>query len=435
MAGPKQTYIPLFKQPTFVRLVFVALLGEIGYAVLNISTMPVFLRDDRHLSVAVVGLVLVAYLFSEALFKSPMGQLADRIGPRKLMAIGPLLSVFTSLLSFVVPRTGGHGLEVLMFMGLRAIDGLGAAMLWPAAFARVGDSVKDSQRQEAMSVLNLCYMVGIALALPIGGAFDDLANSHSAALFLAAGLFAAVSAAAFFGIPDVPHSAQETRPNEGGLKDLIASLHRIPVYLILAAVTFIGIGFPMAIIKLFAQDQFNMSETGFGALVFPAALVMAFCSVPLSKFGEKIGRIKSVHFGTGLCSIGLVVIGLGAFFPFLRTPAILALGAIPVGVGFLLAIPAWYASVSELDPLRRGANIGAVMTAQGLGAIIGAPLGGLVYDKFRHLGHHLHLGNGFAHYMPFVGSAICVSAGWILSLKILHKPKVEPDYSNIDSAN
>ncbi|HZH99162.1 MAG TPA: MFS transporter, partial [Fimbriimonadaceae bacterium] len=183
-----------------------------------------------------------------------------------------------------------------------------------------------------------------------------------------------------------------------------------------AVVIFAGIGFPMAIIKIFAKEQFAMSELAFGALVLPAAIGMAVFSVPMSKFGERLGRARAVHFGIGLCAAGLSVIAAGAFASFLRTPLALAVAGIPVGFGFLLAIPAWLASVSDIDPKRRAANLGAVMTAQGIGAIIGLPIGAQLYERMQ------SVNPDFGRYSPFIGCALCVTAGWLISLKILREP-------------
>ena len=383
------------RNPAVWRLLVVALFAEIGYAVLNISTMPVYLEatpttgwisNGRGFGASVIGLVLVAFLLSEAIFKSPMGHLADRVGPKRLMLIGPAFSVITAILSLFVPHNGGAW-EVLAFILLRALDGIGAAMLWPAAFSEMGAAVDDSERQQAMSFLNLCYMLGIALALPIGGAINDLTGVKWAGLILAAALFACVVVAVWFFIPNLK-SAQHIDEEHGEFKigEFIESLKQIPVYLVLAVVTYAGIGFPMAIIKLFAKDAFKMSETAFGGLVFPAAIIMALASVPMAKFGDRIGRNRAVHFGMGSCAIGLLLISTGMFNPWLRQIWVLVLGSLPVGLGFLLAIPAWMASVSDIDAKKRGANLGAVMTAQGLGAIIGAPLGAVLYEKLQPLG-------------------------------------------------
>ncbi|MBX7134699.1 MAG: MFS transporter [Fimbriimonadaceae bacterium] len=422
-----QGLAPLWRRPAVLRLLLIALLAEIGYAVLNISTMPVYLKFDRHFGASVISLVLVGFLLSEAVMKSPMGHLADKVGRKRLIVIGPALTFGTSLLTLLVPYDIGVW-ETVILVVLRMLDGVGAAMLWPAAFALVGETVPDGERQQAMSLLNMCYLMGVGLALPIGGIANDLLGSflapytgaRSPGLFLSALLFGIVALTAYRTLPsDRDHYApKEGEDGHGDFKiaDVVATARRIPAYLILAVVTFAGIGFPMAIIKIFAEKQFMMSEATFGLLVLPGAGAMAFLSVPMSKFGERIGRAKAVHVGLFLCFIGMAVISAGAFLPFLRAAWVLALGGIPVGLGFLLAIPAWFASVSDVDEKCRGANLGAVMTAQGLGAIIGAPIGGFCYDYFQ------HVNVDFGRYTPFLGTTFCLLFGWLLSLRILHQP-------------
>lgn len=412
----------LLRRPAVLRLLIIALMAEIGYAALNLSTMPVYLTKDRAFGESVVGLVLTAFLFAEAVFKTPMGHLADRYGPKRLMLFGPAISVGTALLSLVVPHMGASALEVLAFVVLRLIDGVAIAMLWPAAFSEMNAAVEDGERQQAMSFLNLCYMLGIALAFPVGGAANEITHTRWAGLVLAAVLFLGVALAVWRLVPEVAH-VESSDESHGGLPEFIASLKQIPEYLLLAAITFCAVGFPTFIFKLFPIDEFGFSETQVGGLIFPGAIVMAAASVPMSKLGERIGRIKAVHLGMGLCTIGMGVIATGMFLPFMRSPWVLALGGMPVGIGFLLAIPAWMASVSDIDPQRRGTNIGAVMTAQGLGAIIGAPIGATMYEKLQPMGRHLHLGPDFGRYSPFFGCAVALLIGFLIGLRILKEPK------------
>ena len=418
--APKAT--PLILRPQVFRLLLIALFAEIGYAVLNISTMQVYLRDDRKFTESVFGFVLVSYLLFEAVFKGPMGHLADRFGPKRLMLIGPSLSVLTAILSLGVPHTGGQPIEFLAFVLLRAIDGIGAAMLWPAAFSAMGAAVEDSERQQGMSLLNLCYMLGIALAFPLGGILNDITGVKWASLILAAGLFATVSLCVWRLLPEVKPQASEPGEPGANLHDLIASVKQIPTYMLLAIVTFTGIGFPMAVFKLFSMDEFHLSETQVGGLIFPGAIAMAAASVPMSHYGERIGRIRAVHVGLGMCAIGLWLIAIGGLLPFMRHWWVLAAAGIPVGIGFLLTIPAWMATVSDIDPKRRGVNLGAVMTAQGIGAIIGTPIGSALYDKLAYVDRHGHLNKHLAHYAPFMGCAACVTLGWLIALRLLRDP-------------
>jgi DHA1 family multidrug resistance protein-like MFS transporter len=427
----------LWRQPAVRRLLIIALLAETGYAVLNISAMPVYLKFDRGFRESIIGLVLVAYLLSEAVFKGPMGQLADRIGYKRLIVIGPAMTVLTAILTLAVPKAWGAS-ETLAIIGLRAIDGLGAAMLWPAAFSLMSSSVEDRKRQQGMSLLNLCYLVGVALALPLGGIANDLfgpglaayTGGRSPSLFFAAALFLVAAVLAYKTLP----SGKEQRDRRsaaiaaGGaeLSKVLSSLRTIPQYLLLAFVTFAGIGFPMSIIKLFAEQQFGMSESKFGFLVLPAVMAMAFLNAPMSALGERIGRARAVHVGMGMCVAGLAIVASGMLIPGARTVWALALGGIPVGLGFLLAIPAWFASVSEIDDMQRAANLGAVMTAQGIGAIVGAASGSVLYEKLPAVGEVLGLGYDFGRYAPFAGCFVFVLIGWLLSLRILRDAHTRP---------
>lgn len=418
-----ESTMPCWKKPAVRNILIIALFAEIGYATLNLSTMPVYLADDRKFGTSVIGLVMVTFLMFEAVFKSITGHMADRFGTRKLMIAGPAISIGTSLVSIFLPHLNGAPIETLAFIVLRAFDGIAVAMLWPAAFAQMNSVVEDNERQHAMSYLNACYMIGIALAYPLGGIVNDLSGKRYAGIILAAVLFAGAA----FASQRVAHATPPvTDEHTSGFQDFIDSLKQIPEYLVLAVVTFMGIGFPLAIFKLFPVEQFKMSESLIGLMILPGALAMAGLSGTMARVGERLGRIRAVHLGLAICSAGVSLIALGAFLPFMRSPWFFAIGGLPIGIGFLLTIPAWMASVSDINPDKRATNIGAVMTAQGVGAMIGAPIGAAMYEKFQPLGQQLGLGEAFGRYSPFVGCAFCVIAGLLLSLKILQEPKVLP---------
>lgn len=418
MSGVPTSTRMMLRRPNVGRLLLMALFAEIGYAVLNVSAMPVYLKYNRGLGEAVIGLVVAAYLLSEAVFKGPTGRLADRLGTTRLMALGPLLTVATSLLTMAVPHDAGW-VEIGCLMFLRAADGLGAAMIWPAAFAAMSDSVEPNERQRGMSLLNTCYLLGVGLALPIGGMANDLTRlvlrdsvaGYTASFYLAAGLFGLVSLSALRLRP--PEPKQRLPHEEADPSLLIEGAQRIPAYLAIAAVAFMGVGFPMLVVKLFAIEQFAMTETGFGLLVLPAALLMAVLSVPMARWGDRLGPIIAIRFGLALCLFGMATISVGAFVAFFRTGWAIAAGGALVGLGFLLAIPAWMAFVTDLHPDRRAANLGAVMAAQGVGAIVGMPLGALLYERLQPI--NLTIGR----YSPFLGCTACLAVAWAMSWSVI----------------
>ncbi|MFN8139017.1 MAG: MFS transporter [Fimbriimonadales bacterium] len=398
----------VWRRPAVLSLLVVALLAELGVAVLNVSAMPVYLTqpDGRGYKEVIAGVVMMAFLLSEALLKSYFGHLADRYGRLRFVMIAPLIWMVTPLLTLAVPQAWGH-FAVVAIVLLRVFDGVAAAMLWPSLYAGIAEVVGEKERGVALSLLNVCFMVGLALGLPFGGALNSFTHSLNSSFYLASVLFsltaltAALSSSKHLPVGKPDHEEH----GEPGLRDILDCVQQIPQILALAFITFFGVGLPMVIIKLFAQREYGLNEAEFGALALPAALIMAGCSVPLGKLGERIGRARAVRIGLFLCSVGVCAVALGGYLAIFKTLIIMAIGGIAVGVGFLLALPAWYANVSAINPARAGSYLGAVMTIQGVGAILGLVLGSYLFS--------------FNSYYPFIGCAAAVSVGWLLSLVAL----------------
>lgn len=51
-----------WKKRPVQNLLLIALFAEIGYATMNISTMPIYLVADRKFGQSVIGLVMVSFL-------------------------------------------------------------------------------------------------------------------------------------------------------------------------------------------------------------------------------------------------------------------------------------------------------------------------------------------------------------------------------------
>jgi MFS family permease len=73
----------------FWALVVMAGFAELGYVTLNISAMPVYLREVVGLGESTITVVGSVFLLVEAIFRAPMGMLSDHIGRRRLIVLGP----------------------------------------------------------------------------------------------------------------------------------------------------------------------------------------------------------------------------------------------------------------------------------------------------------------------------------------------------------
>src|SRR4051794_21099892 len=82
-------------QPGWFRLMLpvalVAACAELATAVLNNSTLPVYFTLGLGITPTIYTYLVVPFFISEALFKSPLGVLADRYGRKPLMMCGAMV--------------------------------------------------------------------------------------------------------------------------------------------------------------------------------------------------------------------------------------------------------------------------------------------------------------------------------------------------------
>src|SRR5207237_3727345 len=85
----------------------------------NISIAGASIASAYHLSNVQLGTVFSALLWGYALFQTLGGRLADRFGPRRVLAAGVLWwGIFTALTAFV---PAGVGNELLLFFFIRFV--------------------------------------------------------------------------------------------------------------------------------------------------------------------------------------------------------------------------------------------------------------------------------------------------------------------------
>lgn len=398
----KSRWGPFYKTyHTLIYLSVVSAVAELAYSVLNQSAIPPY---AQHIGLkAQVGIVIGTFLIVEAMLKSPMGCLGDRLGRRPLIVGGALISCVTALIMTVTTK-----LPYLLV--LRAFDGVAAAAIWPTLIAAISGSVPRYQRTMAMSAMTVTYMSGVALGPLLGGLTNDLTGSKTASFYLVSLLFLATALVAWFL---TPHRCREEMEcddvHEEGfrLSQLSIGIRSVPDMMLTAFIAFLGVGLLIPIVKYFAMDELGLNETGFGVLVLPIAIAVAIASLLAGRLGDRWGKARSVRLGIALAALAMwAVLGSHSAWQF-------AIVGILLGVGFVIAMPAWLALVSDMSsPRVRGAVVGALGTAQGIGAVVGTVLGSHLYEKVQ-IGGFLGLDLN-SHYSPFAVSALALTVCFVL---------------------
>jgi MFS transporter, DHA1 family, multidrug resistance protein len=387
---------------TLIYLSIVSMIAELAYGMMNQSAIQPYLEQIGLKALA--GTVIGTFLVVEAIFKSPMGSLGDRIGRRPLVVAGALVSAAAAL-----GMTVAKGLPVLLV--LRAFDGIAAAAVWPTMVAAVSGSVSPNRRTTAMSAITATYMIGIALGPALGGYANDATDSRLTSFYIVGALLVLTAVIAFFF---VPHRSKEEELQAGDgaeertfrLSDVLLGIKTVPDMMLLAFIAFFAVGLLIPVAKYFAMDELHMSETAYGIVILPIALAVAVVSLFTERISSRWGKARSVHAGIFLISIAMWS------FMVVRTHVELTCAGMFLGIGFVLTMPAWLAKVSDMAaPRVRGTVIGALGTAQGAGAVIGTYLSSHLYTNVR-LGF---MGLG-SHYTPFVLSAMALTICFVLSM-------------------
>jgi MFS family permease len=389
------------KYHALIYLSVVAWLGELAYGIMNQSAIQPYVKYI-HLESS-LGLIFATFLVVETAFKSPMGHLGDRLGRKPLIVGGAIISCITALLTSITSK-------LLPLLMLRACDGLACAAIWPTLMAAVGGSVEPEERTTAMSVVTFTYIAGVSFGPFLGGLANDLTGSKKASLYLVSAMFVVTAVVAFFLTPR--RTKEDIKLEKSGeehhisVSDILLGLKTIPDMMILAFMTFFAIGLLIPIVKFFGMDELGLSETGYGSLILPIAAAVGLASLGAGRLGDLWGKAKSVKAGLALAVIAMWGIS------FSKVVWQFGLAGMILGAGFVLAMPAWLALVSDIAaPRVRGAVIGALGTAQGIGAVIGAILGPKLYAGEAYTFHRVTLD---PHYVPFFLSASSLTVALIV---------------------
>jgi MFS transporter, ACS family, glucarate transporter len=131
----------------------------------NISVAGTLLAGEYGLSKIQLGWIFSAFLAGYAVFQTPGGRLADKLGARIMLAIGVVWwGIFTALTAAVPARFGS---ALFGFMLVRFALGAGEAVIYPASNQFVARWIPSSERGLANGLIFSGVGAGAGLTPPL----------------------------------------------------------------------------------------------------------------------------------------------------------------------------------------------------------------------------------------------------------------------------
>lgn len=313
---------------------------------------------------AVIGFTVAVYSATNLGGNLLAGYLMDRFG-RKLLLISGLVAAAGAVLLY------GFARDPSELMVVRAVHGLAAAVLAPAAFTLLGDLFPKERRGRAMGLNGSLIAVAAIVAPPVSGFVRDRLGFDAVFVMVAALLL--LAAALAWALLRETYRPETLDPIPPGI--FLTLLARPPLlvsYAAAVAITY-GLGTIVTFLSLHLEDLgYRSAQAG---LAFSAFAVLALFAMagPLSRSKPGRGRIGRVAWG-------LVLVGASLLFLAISTGLLtVVVGMALFGLGFGLIFPAVNALVADVTaPAERGTAFGLFYAFYSAGVVLGAGAGGLV---------------------------------------------------------
>ena len=346
-----------------------------GFVVLGFSIISPVLPQyalSFSISVALIGWAVSSFALARMALDIPAGLLADSFGRKRIMVIGLIFIILSSILS-------GMAVNYPLLIIGRVIQGVGSALYVTAATTWIAQISTGEYRGRFMSLYSGIVFAATSFGPVIGG-YSAFHFGLSAPFFVYGG-FAVFGLLATIPLKEISDHNRETR-SIVRIKDVHSIFMNgsfILVNLSVLALFFLRSGVRSTLIPLYAALNLNLTEAQIGILMTVAAVVTSLLTYPSGWLSDRVGRKRPIMSCLFLSAISVLLIpsrtSLGGLIP------IMVLYGFATGLQGSIA--AWPADVAPKDKL--GAAMGVYRIIGDIGMFLGPITVSHVADYTGHL--------------------------------------------------
>ena len=155
---------PATKRLILAAAVITSFINPFLGAAINIALPAI--SEDFSLGAVGMSWVSMAFLLSSAIFLVPLGKLADIRGRKQIFFLGNIIIALSSILCALSPSGA-------VLISLRAIQGIGSAMVFGTGIAIITSVYPPGERGKAIGITVTSVYIGLSLAPFLGGILTE----------------------------------------------------------------------------------------------------------------------------------------------------------------------------------------------------------------------------------------------------------------------
>ena len=344
-------------------------LFNLGQGVLRPS-LPLYLREFFAANYQMVTLIPVVFGAGKWIASLPTGYLQDRLGRRQMMAAGLIVMALVDIAS-------AFTVVYVVFLGLRAIGGIGWAMFATVATTAAVGHQGAARRGRTVSLLLMSETLGLLVGTTAGGVFYQHAGKTSPFFLEAFCMFIAIVAVAWQSnsLGRRQPAKSPAAADRNALRAALAIPGVLLMSLVSGALVAIQVGVFVFLYPLYLAQSGQLGPETVGYFISLSVL----------------GRLLSLWLGGSLSDrwgrLSVLVPGLLLYAAILGTlvlitnPVLLGVWSLLIGAGSGLVASIPTAVIGDRAPSEvRGVAVGWLRTVNDSGMIVGPLVFGAVAD-------------------------------------------------------
>lgn len=340
--------------------------GCYSAAYMRIPVLPLFARS-LGADTFQVGIITSSFMLTAGLFCLPLGIMSDRLGRKRLILIGLLISSVSSLII-------GFCKTPWQMLGVYLFSGTGIAAFAPTMMSFVTDISPRTHLGRSYGWYTMAMYGGMSLGPAMGGFAGQFLSFQW--VFVISGIFIIpMFWVIFFFLPRrkaLHLQLQVKRRSRVIIRELLQNRPLLACWLVTLGSCF-ALGVFITFAPLHASDQ-GIGIGKIGIIFGTQALVNALCRIPFGHLSDWVSDRRTLVF-TGLLgySASIAGIGLATSLPFFL------ISAFAMGISQGIAFTAVGALISEVvPPDSRGLAMGGYNTCIYVGMMVSALVMGIV---------------------------------------------------------